>query len=201
MFPQARQMHPRALRPWRTHLPDTPHEAPPHPLCTRPRRSPKQSSVDGPFQYATPCRNTPRAGPADPAPPPGHRAGHTSEKPSQNRHRPSGVGLLVRLSDIARNTAAVIDVVALLLGPRANLRGVLRAAHRAHRGTGPATARGASPAALLAPLLGVRSEQLAQLPRVRVREVDLVGAPVESERHGLIRLAAVEIVDKKDLNL
>jgi hypothetical protein len=66
-----------------------------------------------------------------------------------------------------------------------------RALPRAHRGTAAGTA----------PALGVGLEQTAELVRISSGEVDLVSLAVQRERHGLIRFAAVEVIDKKDLNL
>ncbi|GAA3224088.1 hypothetical protein GCM10020256_32730 [Streptomyces thermocoprophilus] len=49
--------------------------------------------------------------------------------------------------------------------------------------------------------LHIGLEKAAQLVRIGRREIDLVRLAVQCERHGLVRLAAVEVVDKKDLNL
>lgn len=69
-----------------------------------------------------------------------------------------------------------------------------------HGGTGLATpAR--STASGTSATLDVGVEKAAKLVRVGGREVDLVRLAVQRERHGLVRLAAVEVVDKKDLNL
>src|SRR4051812_44445554 len=96
----------------------------------------------------------------------------------------SGVGLLVGLAHGGGDAAAVIDLVAVLLRPRADLRGVLAAARRSTRlaAAGRRTAAGATPA------LGVRLEQAAELVSVGGGEVDLVGLAVQRERHGLVRL-------------
>src|SRR6185503_12364744 len=83
------------------------------------------------------------------------------------------------------------------LGPRADLGGVLASAGSGARLCTPArgTAAGTPTA------LHVGLEKATQLVRIGGREIDLVGLAVQRERHGLVRLAAVEVVDKKDLNL
>ena len=97
------------------------------------------------------------------------------------------------------HAAAVVDLVAVLLGPGADLGGVLAAAGGGRAGGLAASARSTPTGAAAA--LHVRVEKTAELVGIGGREVDLVGLAVQRERHGLVRLAAVEVVDKKDLNL
>lgn len=49
--------------------------------------------------------------------------------------------------------------------------------------------------------LHVPLQERAEFFRMLGLEVDLVGLAVERERHRLVRLATVEVIDKKDLNL
>ena len=51
------------------------------------------------------------------------------------------------------------------------------------------------------PALHVGLEKTTELVRIGGGEIDLVRLAVQRERDGLVRLAAVEVIDKKDLNL
>src|SRR5690606_15861909 len=110
--------------------------------------------------------------------------------------RPSAVGLLVGLANGRGDATAVVHLVAVLLRPGADGRGVLAAGRR---GTRLPSARGAASGTTT--VLHVRLEKAAELVRISGGEIDLVRLAVQRERHGLVRLAAVEVVDKKDLNL
>ena len=99
-------------------------------------------------------------------------------------------GRLVALDDVGRDTAAVLDLDALPLGPLADLGGV---------DGGAASAAGRAPGRAAGPP-GVRAVQLqclAQLVAVRGAEVDLVFRPVQAEADGAGRLAAVEVVNEQ----
>src|SRR6202042_3138439 len=91
-------------------------------------------------------------------------------------------GRLVLLDDAGRDTAAVLDLDALPLGPLADLCGVDGGA--AAPGARRAPGRAASPP-------GVRQvvpQCLAQLVAVRRAEVDLVFRAVQAEADGAVRL-------------
>src|SRR5699024_1555776 len=99
------------------------------------------------------------------------------------------VSLLVGLADGARDAAAVRDLVAGLTGPLPDPRGIVRAAAGRGRAARAATAH---PARLLDP----GAELVAQLRRIGLGQVDLVGDPVQGEAHRLVGLLSAEIVDE-----
>src|SRR5690606_29894642 len=111
--------------------------------------------------------------------------------------RRSGVRLFVGLANIGRNPTAVVHLVPLLLGPGADLRGVGAAAPAARAALSTAARRAAG----TTPVLQVRLKRGAQLVGVLRVEVDLVALAVQGERHRLVGLAPVDVVDKENLNL
>src|SRR5699024_7594721 len=100
---------------------------------------------------------------------------------------------VVRLADLLGDAPSLTDLVAVVLGPGANLRGVVRGAD--------ATGAGGPTAADATCLIGPDSELFAQLLGVVVVEVDLVGDAVETEAHRAGGLRAIDIVDEYCLSL
>ena len=93
------------------------------------------------------------------------------------------------------NTAAVGDLVAVLLGPCPDLR---RLRVTTGGGTGPGDPGGLA----LGPPAGggVRAQGLPQLLRVSCRQVDLVLPAVQAELEGLISRTTLEVVLQNDLH-
>src|SRR5699024_12648480 len=110
--------------------------------------------------------------------------------------RMSGVRSVVLVDDRLRDATAFGDLLALLLGPGADLRvevAVLSA--RGAAGT-PRPLRAGDPAGLR----DVRGEGGAQPFRVLVRQLDLVRSLVESEADGFGRVRPVDVVSQNDLH-
>src|ERR1700735_3402314 len=101
---------------------------------------------------------------------------------------------LAFLDQIGGDAAAVLYVVAVPLGPLADLRGVDAITTAAAAPSAPGGA------ADLATVLDVLSERLAQLIAVLAAEVDLVVRAVQPEADRAIRRAAVDVVNEECLN-
>lgn len=135
----------------------------------------------------------------------GRRGGHgvppgtpaATRGPREARRRRGSAPVLVGLANVGGDTAASLTVRPCAFAhARISAVSGLPAETAARPGASSGgTATGA------AATLGVGLEQAAELFSVGGGEVDLVGLAIHSERHGLVRLATVEVVDKKDLNL
>jgi hypothetical protein len=99
-----------------------------------------------------------------------------------------------RRYDAGRDTAAVLDLDALSLGPLADLGSVDGGAAAPDAGSAPGRAAG-PPGVREVPL-----SRLAQLVAVRRAEVDLVFRAVQAEADGAGRLPAVEVINEQRLN-
>src|SRR3954453_2633731 len=99
--------------------------------------------------------------------------------------------------DVRGNAATLIDLVAVGLRPLADSRTLLAAGASARP---TAAARGVS-GTDFARVFHIVGKLIAKLSGVPRTQVDLIGDAVETKRHGLGRLAAVEIVDEKHLHL
>src|SRR5215469_6319582 len=101
---------------------------------------------------------------------------------------------LVLRDDLSGNAAPLAYLVTPLPSPRPDLGAPLAT------GTCPgATAPAAT--ATLPRVIDVLGEIFAELACVTGTQVDLVGGAVEAERHGLVGLAPIEIIDEQHLNL
>jgi DNA-binding transcriptional LysR family regulator len=107
--------------------------------------------------------------------------------------RPAGVLRLVRLDDLGRDAATVVDRDPVFLGPPADVRGPLTVVRGTAAASGP-TAGTADTA--LARLLHVRREHLAKLVRVFRSEINFVGDPVKRETHRLVGRLAVDVIEE-----
>jgi len=105
----------------------------------------------------------------------------------------SGCRLVFR-DEVGRHPTAVLDVVAVPLGPFADLGGVDGGS------AAEAAWRAAGGAAYLAAVLDVLPERLAQLIGVLAAEVNLVVRAVQAEPDRAVRRAAVDVVNEERLN-
>jgi len=104
-------------------------------------------------------------------------------------------GIAVSSHDTGRHPAPLLDVDALLLGPRANRVGIDGA--RAP----PAGAAGPARAAELAGMRNVLLQSGTQFLAVRRAKVDLVLGAVQAEADGALGLTAVNVIDVESLYL
>src|SRR5262249_1817896 len=107
------------------------------------------------------------------------------------------VGCVVLLNDRGRNAAPLAHLVATLFGPSPDFRTALPARPGPPAATPPATAA----TACLARVIDVGLKLFAELACVFGTEIDLVHSAIETEGHGLGRLAPIEVVDEEYLNL
>src|SRR3954454_9387256 len=104
--------------------------------------------------------------------------------------------VVVRRPYVGRHPAPVGDVVAVRARPVPDLPGA-GSVRRGSCGASP-PARGRTHLAAVADVAG---ERVAQLRRVLLVQVDLVGRAVETEGDGLRRLTPVDIVDENNVDL
>src|SRR5690625_539831 len=105
------------------------------------------------------------------------------------------VRLGVGLTDLGRDPATVADLVAVLLGPLADL---LRLGGPAARG---APAPGDLPTTTTSGRADPWRECIPELASILRIQIDLVGDAVQRKRHRLFGVSSIDIVDEQDANL
>src|SRR5699024_12842980 len=101
----------------------------------------------------------------------------------------------VGLTDLGRDPATVADLVAVLLGPLADL---LRLGGPAARG---APAPGDLPTTTTSGRADPWRECIPELASILRIQIDLVGDAVQRKRHRLFSVSSIDIGDEQDANL